>query len=105
MNTEELVARRVTIAEHIERLTQEKQEIDEKLRGEFELGKHEVDAWTLTLRANRRLNADRFTQRFPVAQYPHLYEPKLNSAALKDNFSPIELDKYYDEGSAVVVVK
>lgn len=105
MTTEELVARRVHINEQIDRLTQEKQQIDEKLREEHDLGKHEVGDWTLTVRANRRLNAQRFEQRFPVAQYPHLYRAAVDSAALKDNFAPVDLEQFYDVGAPVLVVK
>lgn len=105
MTTEELVARRVHIMEQIDRLTQEKDLLSEQLREQFEFGKHEVGDWTLTVRPNRRLDTKAIEQRFSVAQYPQYFKPVVDLDALKANMAPVELEKYYTEGSSVIVVR
>lgn len=104
MSIKEDVARRVSVVAQIERLTEEKAAIDERLRQEG-LGVHDAGDWSVSISPNRRLDAERFTQRFPVAQYPHLYAPSINIKAVKEYMAPVELDQFYVEGAPRVLVK
>lgn len=105
MTTEELVARRVHLDEHIARLTAERDQINDRLREEHDYGTIPAGDWRLSIGRNPQFQAADFTQRFPVAQYPHLYKAVPDTAALKRNFSPIELEKFYAEGQKKVSVK
>lgn len=98
MTTEELVARRVHINEQMDRLKQELDQINDKLRETFDYGKQEVGDWTVSIGHNPQFQKADFMQRFPVAQYPHLYQATPDTAALKKNFAPVELEKFYREG-------
>lgn len=104
MTTEELVARRVYITEQLARLTDEKAQIDEKLRTSNGFGKTPAGEWTLTLSHNRTFDAKRFAERFPVAMYPQYYEAKPAVTEIKQFIPPAELDSYYNEGAAIVKV-
>lgn len=104
MSIKEDVARRVSVVAQIERLTEEKAAIDERLRQEG-LGVHDAGDWSVSISPNRRLDAERFTQRFPVAQYPSFYKPVPDLQAIKDSFAPVELDQWYAESTPIVKVK
>ncbi|MFT4258021.1 hypothetical protein [Microbacterium sp.] len=104
MTIADLTARKVALAEQIDRLTQEKKQIDEKL-AELGPGKHDAGEWTVTVSPNRRIDTARIEQRFPVAQYPHLYRPAVDTAALKEYMAPIELNAFYIEGQPRILVK
>lgn len=105
MTTEELVARRVHINEQIDRLKMELDQINDKLREEFEYGKHEIADWTVSIGRNPQFQKDLFEQRFPVAQYPHFYKATPDTAALKKNFAPMDLEKFYAEGVKKVTIR
>lgn len=105
MTNEELVNRRVSIDEQIDRLTGEKNDINEQLREKFTYGNTAVGDYAVNIQHNRRLDTAAIEARFPVAVYPHLYEAKLKTAALKDNFAPVELEKFQIEGAAKVLIK
>lgn len=106
MTVEEMVARRVHLAEQIERLTEEKQQIDEKLLDGREPGNYDAGDWTLQVKAGaRRLNEKMFTERFPVTAYPHLYEAKPSTAAIKEFFAPADLTKFQVQNRSSVAVK
>jgi hypothetical protein len=97
-------ARLVTIDEQIARLNDEKSLIQDRLRT-LEYGNHDAGDWTVQVQHNRRLDAARIAERYPVAQYPHLYEPKISTAAVKEYFAPVELEQYQIEGAPKLVVK
>ena len=105
MTREELVSRRVTIDEQIDRLTQEKEQINATLRATCQMGNNDAGDWTVQLRRNARLDTARLEQRFPVAQYPHLYVPKISTPAVRENFSPVELKQFEVEGEPIVVIR
>lgn len=104
MTTEELVARRVHITEQIARLTDEKQQIDDRLRGQLKFGKNPTGEWTTTLSHNRTFDAKRFAERHPVALYPQYYTAKPDITEIKQFIPPAELDQYYAEGAPIVKV-
>lgn len=102
----DMVARRVYITEQIELLTDEKKQIDERLLEGREAGTYDAGDWTLQIKAGaRRLDEKRFTERFPVTQYPALYAPKPDTAAIKEYFAPIELEKFQVQNKSSVGVK
>lgn len=106
MTIEEMVARRVYLAEQIDRLTDEKKQIDEKLLEGREPGTYDAGDWALQVKAGaRRLNEALFTERFPVTAYPHLYAPKPDTAAIKDFFAPMDLEKFQVQNKPSVGVK
>ena len=105
MTTEELVARRVHLKDQAERIADELKQIDEKLREAFKFGNNDAGDWTVQLSHNRQLDKARFMQRFPVAQYPHFYQPTVDTAAIKDFIAPRELEAFYNEGAAKIAVK
>lgn len=94
----------VEINEAIEKLTERKALIAEEFRT-LSLGNHDAGDWTVQVQPNRRLNAERFERDFPVAQYPHLWRPTIDLAAVKENVASVQLDAYYDEGTPRVLVK
>ena len=102
--TEELVARRVQLDEQITRLQGEKDQINIEL-AKLAYGNHSAGDWTVNIQHNRRLDTARIEQRFPVAQYPHLYEPKVSTAAVQESYAPVELEQFYIEGRPKVLVK
>lgn len=101
----ELAARLVTISEQIDRLTQEKQQIQDEIRERHPYGSTPAGDWEIQVQRNRRLDTARIEQRYPVAQYPHLYRPAVNTAALKENLAPVELEQFYSEGTPKVLVR
>lgn len=106
MTLEEMVARRVHLVEQIELLNDEKAQIDAKLLEGREAGSYSAGDWTLQVKAGaRRLNEAMFTERFPVAQYPHLYAPKPDTAAIKDFFAPVELERFQVQNKSSIGVK
>lgn len=105
MTIEELAARRVYLDEQISRLTDEKKQIDERLREENDYGTIPAGDWRITVGRNPQFLKDDFERRFPVAQYPHLYKAAPDTAAIKENFSPVELKKFYSEGAKKITVK
>ncbi len=102
---EDYVARRVELKEQIERYEQEVQLIDERLREAFDFGNNDAGEWTVQVQHNRRLNTAAIEAAFPVAQFPHLYRPAVDTAAVKENLAPVVLDQYYSEGTAKILVK
>lgn len=104
MTTEEMVARRVHLKEQIARLSDEVSQIDETLREQLDYGTIPAGDWRVTIGHNPQFQKADFVRRFPVAQYPHLYTAAPDTAAIKKNFSPIELEKFYAEGVKKVVV-
>lgn len=106
MTIEEMVARRVFIAEQIELLTDEKKQIDEKLLERYETGSHNAGDWTLQIKAGaRRLNEKMFTERFPVTAYPAFFKPAVDLEKVKEFFSPIDLEKYQVQNKSSVNVR
>lgn len=106
MTIEEMVARRGYLAEQIDRLTDEKKQIDEKLLEDREPGTYDAGDWSLQVKAGaRRLNEALFTERFPVTAYPHLFKPVPDLAAIKDLFSPADLEKFQMQNKPSLAVK
>jgi hypothetical protein len=98
------VARRVALKERADHIAQEIALIDDRLRT-HDFGNHDAGEYQLQVQHNRRLDAAAIEARFPVAQYPHLYKPAVNTAALKENFAPVELEKFYVEGAPKIMVR
>ncbi|WP_217182672.1 hypothetical protein [Streptomyces sp. AC495_CC817] len=105
MTTEELVARRVHLKEQADRISDELKQIDEKLRATFNFGNNPAGDWTVQLQHNKTLDKERFMQRFPVAQYPHFYQPTVAITEAKKFIPQVELDAFYNEGAAKIAVK
>lgn len=104
MSIADLAARKVELKEQQERIVQELALIDDKFR-ELGLGNHDAGDWTVQVRTNRRINNAAVEQAFPVVQFPHFYKPAVNLDALKANLAPVELDKFYSDGTPIVVVR
>lgn len=61
--------------------------------------------WTIAHRAGaRRLNHAKLTKAYPVTQHPHLYQPKINTTAVRKHFAPADLEAYYQAASSPVIV-
>ncbi|MBT2484827.1 MULTISPECIES: hypothetical protein [unclassified Microbacterium] len=105
MTIEEMVARRVHLDEQIARLTDEKKQIDEKLREEHDYGTIPAGEWRVSIGRNPQFLKEDFEKRFPVAMYPHLYKPVPDTAQVKEFFAPVELKKFYAEGAKKITVK
>lgn len=104
LTVQDLVSRRVDIDEQIDRLSGEKQQINARL-AELGLGKHDAGDWTVSVSVSKRLDTAAIEQRFPVTQYPHLYKAAVDTAAIRENFSPIELEKFEISSKPSVTVK
>jgi hypothetical protein len=100
----DLVARKVALKEQQERIADELSQIDERLRAEG-IGNHDAGDWTLQVIPNRRLDPAAIEQTFPVTKFPQYYKPVPNLDALKANIAPVELAKFYREGTPIVKVK
>ena len=105
MTNSELAARRDHLDEQIKRLTDERDQINDLIRENNGMGNNEAGDWTIQLQVNRQLDKARFMQRFPVAQYPHFYQPTVDSAAIKQFIAPAELGAFYNEGTPKIAVK
>lgn len=101
---EELVERRVTLKQDLEYIQAELEQIDDQIRAKG-VGTHEAGAWTVQVRANRRLDTARFEAAYPVAQYPHLYKRAINTEAAKHDIAASTLDEFYTEGRPAVVIR
>lgn len=97
-------ARRVYLEEQKDRIQQEIDQINDRLRTN-DFGNHDAGDWTLTVRHNRRLDAKRLEQRYPVAQYPQYYKPTIDTSAIKQYLAPIELEQFQVEGAPTVVIR
>ncbi|MDL5351131.1 hypothetical protein [Microbacterium sp. zg-YB36] len=105
MGFKEDVARRVALLEQRNNIEDEIALIDSRLLEEHSYGTHDAGDWSLIVSHNRRLNPEAIQARYPVAQFPHLYKPAVNTEAVKKHIAPVELDELYSEGKPRLVVK
>ena len=104
---ESLVARREAVKEKLEHLTQEKDKLDSQIRDHFhnEVGKYDAGEWSVQLRKNARFDPSAFEKEWPIVEFPNLYKPSPNLAAIKEELSPKALEAYYVAGSPALVIK
>lgn len=104
MTLEQDVERRAELKERIELLTQEVTLIDERIR-EQGFGRFPVGEWDVNVQHNRRLDPALIEAKYPVTQYPQFYKPVISTDAIKEHIAPAQLEAFYVEGKARVVVK
>ncbi|MDY5159549.1 hypothetical protein [Actinotignum urinale] len=51
----------------------------------------------------KTLNIKQLEKAYPVAKFAHLYEPKLSTSAVKNAFSPTQLERFKTESSTPTV--
>lgn len=64
--------------------------------GDYQAGEH-----VITATATRRLNTDKLAENYPPGQYPHLYELKLSTTAVRKHLSPVEVDQFMGDAGAM----
>ncbi|WP_425837038.1 hypothetical protein [Microbacterium sp. PA5] len=101
---EELVERRVALKLDQEYIQVQLDTIDDQIR-EQGIGTHRAGAYTVQVRAGRRLDAKAVAEAYPVAQHPELYKPAIDTASLKAHVAAVELDKFYVDNTPSVVIK
>lgn len=105
MNTiEELVERRVALKQDAEYIQGQLDLIDEAIRA-LGYGNHDAGAWTVQVQHNRRLDPRAIEAAYPVTQHPELYKPAVDTTAVKRHIAAIDLEDFYVESTARVVVK
>lgn len=108
MTLADLADRRAVLDEQIERLTQEKALVNEKI---FEItqaepGNYGAGDYTVQIKAGaKRLDEKKFAERFPVAQYPNYYKPVPDISAIKEYIAPVELERFQVQNKPSVGVK
>lgn len=103
-NRAEAAARLATVRNRIEDLQSEEAALIAQIIENTPMGKTEAGDWVVSISTSRRLDTKRLEERFPVTQYPHLYRPVINTPAVRENFSPIELRQFETETSPSVKV-
>lgn len=101
---EELVERRVTLKQDLEYIQAELEQIDDEIRKKG-VGTHDAGAWKVQVRANRRLDPKKIETAYPVAQHPELYRPAIDTESVKRHIAAIELEDFYTENRAAVVIR
>lgn len=97
--------RRAELKAQIETLDFEVKLIENRLRESFDYGSHPVGDYRVRIDHNRRMDTSAIESTHPVERFPHLYKAVINTAAVKDYFAPVDLEKFYVEGAPKLVVQ
>lgn len=68
-------------------------------------GPHDFAGLKVSVGKNFRLDPETFSAKYPVMQYPHLYKSAPDSAAIKAELSPKEIEALSKEGEKRITVK
>lgn len=88
----------------IAELTELRDSIKARITEHVDFGTYEAGYLKVTVRHNRRLNAERFAARYSPDEHPALFKPVPDTAAIKQLLAPVDTADLYDEGTPVVVV-
>lgn len=79
-------------------------EIKKLMRG-LDYGTHDVAGLKVSVARNSRLDAAAFAAKYPVLQHPGLYKSAPDSAAIKKNLAPAEIETLSVAGEPRVTIK
>lgn len=68
-------------------------------------GSHDIAGVTVSVQANRRIDPALFEDRYPVAQWPQFWKPGVNTAQVRKQLAPAEIEALSTEGEPRVVLK
>lgn len=92
------------INDSIAELTEVRDSIKARIIEHVNFGTYTAGNLKVTVRHNRRLNAERFTARYSPDEHPALFKPVPDTTAIKQLLAPVDTEDLYDEGAPVVVV-
>lgn len=87
-----------------QRLEAREKELKKILR-DLDQGSHEIAGITVSVQPNRRIDPGLFEDKYPVAQWPHFWEPKINTTQVRKQLAPAEIEALSTEGEPRVVLK
>lgn len=88
----------------LDRLTDMQNGIKQRMLDAIQAGKDIPEGVTPRAAVGRIDNA-KLANAYPVGQFPHLYKPAIDNAAIKEHIAPAELEQYKKYGEATVVIK
>ena len=102
-----LTAERAALKAGIDQATDRVKEIDGLIRDHHGYGVYEYAGLRVGVERNRRLDADRFRNAYPIDRHPTFWKVTVtpDTAAIKDRIAPADLDPFYDEGQPIVRVR
>lgn len=95
---EQLVLERAKLTNDRDALIERIAELDSILTTHLTAGTHTLADHTVIITTPARLDPKKLEAAYPVAQHPELYKPTIDTTAVKNNISPIELDQYKTTG-------
>jgi hypothetical protein len=105
LELEQLLAEDAKLAETITAASERRETIRAILGKRLPDGTTDLAGTKVIISTPHRLDSAALARAYPVTAYPHLYEPKISTKAVRDNVAPIELDKYTKAGQRQVTVK
>lgn len=104
VDLEQLTRERATITAQIDELTARKSAIDDLYREHLDFGTTPLAGLKVSIQHNRRLDPAKVMAAYPVTACPEIYKPTIDTTAIKKHIAPIDLEPFYVEGVAKVVV-
>ena len=103
---EALVAERTALKANADDALQRVKQIDDQLR-DLGYGPPPLAGVRVSIEHNRRLNASRLRDAYPVDKHPDLWKITVDpdTTAIKAAIAPNELDGFYDESTPKVVIR
>lgn len=103
----DLVAQLAKVQERIAVLHEQEATLKESILRTCKAGPDTYAAGELAVivSASRRLDADAIAARYPVAQNPHLYKAVIDTAAIRQHLSPVQLADLTTVGALSVKLK
>lgn len=102
---EQLLAEDAKLAETADRIAQRRTEIRSLLGAKLPDGTTALGEAKVVISTLRRLDNAAIERAYPVAAYPHLYKPSLDTKAVRDNIAPVELAALTKAGTRTVTVR
>ncbi|MFD2792559.1 hypothetical protein ACFS27_03260 [Promicromonospora vindobonensis] len=105
LELEQLLVEDDKLAETIDHAEQRRKAIRAILAKKLPDGTRALGGRKVIISVPARLDAAALGRDYPVTAYPHLYEPKLSTSAVRDNIAAVDLAKYAKAGQRQVTVK
>ena len=105
LELEQLLAEDDKLAETIDHAEQRRKAIRAILAKRLPDGTKPLGGHKVIISTPSRLDSAALGRAYPVTAYPHLYEPKLSTSAVRDNIAKVELEKYTKPGARQVTIK
>lgn len=96
--TEQLVIERAKLANDRDALAERIAELDSLITASLPAGTHTIADHKLIITTPARLDPKKLETAYPVARFPHLYRPTIDTASVKAYVAPVELEQYKTVG-------